>query len=125
MVAANRCSTDVPVWLAEAIQTDGELGFGNYVRNFRAVKSEQPGAYLGMGPEVGVWFVAGDIEGPSLEGTGEILVWATNLDGVVFSADNLTAEFSTFPLLANTDSPISTDTDGYDEAVKCAKEASS
>jgi len=101
-------------WAITEVTNDPEVMNYNSLSNFRMILSDEP--TLGIGTP-GVYFIAADITGPDLN---ETLVWVTNGDYMIYSADNLTAEFSQFPVIGQTDSPVSTDSYGYDEVKKCS-----
>ena len=93
-------------------------GGGLTLREGQAVRSEE---------REEVWFVAADIEGPGLEGTSDIAVWATNSlevgGGLILSVDALAQEFSVWPDADTTDAEIADTEDGVDEARQCVADA--
>lgn len=97
-----------------AVVTDPEVMSYNTLSNFRMVRAEAD--YLGIGPDMPVYFLAADITGPDLD---ETLVWATNGQHNFFSADTMTAEFSMFPLLADTRSPVTNEDPAYTAVIAC------
>jgi hypothetical protein len=68
-----------------------------------------------------VYFVAAEIDGPGMDGPGEIGLWATNrLDsGLTIAVDAIAVEFSDWPAGASLSSPISQFDDGGQEALRC------
>jgi len=72
-----------------------------------------------------LYFIAAEIDGPGLEGNGEIGLWATNRlepgQGLILSVDSFAKEFSVWPHGDTTDSNITQFDDGADEAKMCVR----
>jgi hypothetical protein len=72
-----------------------------------------------------VWFVAAEIDGPGIEGSGDIGVWSTNGDpsgppsGLIFAVDAVGNEFSDWGDGSSTDAQLSMSDDGATEAEAC------
>jgi hypothetical protein len=112
----SRCSTpnpEVVQLLASGLTVDGKGG----LRAAQAVKSKDIAEQ---------WFLAADIQGPGLDGTGEIAVWGlrnvtdlAKMSPTVWA--NYTAkEFSEFGV-ARQDRWFNPNTDGLKEAEDCVK----
>jgi hypothetical protein len=72
--------------------------------------------------------VAGDLEGPGLDGNDHIALWATNRTsatglGAVFSVDAVANEFSTWTDGRKPSAELSISEDGAQDAKKCASSA--
>src|SRR5215212_8047147 len=85
----SRC-VSVPTQVLEGIATGLTVDGGGYLRGGKAVKSRDLDD---------TWFVAADIEGPSLDGADQIGVWATHgitlSDvGPIYPAEALADEFT-------------------------------
>lgn len=111
-VNAERCETP-PESLVSLIASDLSVSGGGSLRAAQAVRS---------GDHNRLWFIAADIQGPGMEGKGEIGVWATNDlngPGLIFAVDGLAREFTTWgtagdPLFSLTD-------DGVRESEACTR----
>jgi hypothetical protein len=71
-----------------------------------------------------VYFVAGEIQGPGLEGKGDVGVWATNskrAEGLIMAVDGVAQEFSDWGDADKTDAAIDQSADGVEEARACAE----
>lgn len=69
-----------------------------------------------------VWFVAAEIDGPGMEGGGEVGVWATNSlsgSGSIFAVNAIANEFSDWADGRTTDAALSMSDDGAREAEDC------
>jgi len=72
-----------------------------------------------------VWFVAAEINGSGMEGSGEVGVWATNSDpsgpvsGTIYAVNGFATEFSDWGEGATTDAGITMADDGAQEAESC------
>jgi hypothetical protein len=109
----SRC-VEVPAALIEAIASGLETGGEASLRNVFAVRSNDYSE---------VYFVAGDIQGPGLDGDDEIGIWATNSlegRGLILAADGFAQQFSVWPDADKTDAEISWTDDGGREAKDCA-----
>ena len=99
--------------MAEGLTVEG----GGSLRNAMAVRS---------GDFEKVWFLAADLQGPGLESSQDIAVWATNDIvglGSVFSVDEVAKEFSQWGDGGRTDADLTMDDDGAEEAAQCARGA--
>ena len=71
------------------------------------------------------YFVAGDIDGPGLEGDGDTAVWLVSgtpaNPGLILSVDGMAKEFSVFPDAARSDAQATMADDGAREAERCAR----
>jgi hypothetical protein len=90
---------------------------GGSLRNAQAVKSKDFDQ---------VYFVAADIQGPGLEGSADIAVWAANrLDGtsglILLTVNNVAKEFSDWPDGARSDAKVAMTDDGAEEARICTQ----
>jgi hypothetical protein len=66
-----------------------------------------------------VWMVAAEINGPGMEGAGDIGVWATNDPsggGMIFAVDGMAKEFSDWADGSTTDAKLSLSDDGVSAA---------
>jgi hypothetical protein len=71
-----------------------------------------------------VYLVAADIQGPGMEGRGDVGVWATNsprAEGLIFAVDGMAQEFSDWGDADKTDAAIDQSAHGVDEARRCAE----
>jgi hypothetical protein len=87
---------------------------GVTLRNGKAVRS---------GDYRRVWFVAAEIDGPGIEGSGDVGVWATNSlteGGLTFAVGGMAHQFSDWGHGEDTDAAMSISSDGYREAERCA-----
>jgi len=117
--AHERCIIpDQPVidWIELGLYPDD----GTHLRHVWAVKSDD---------FENVWFVAADLEGPGMEGDGEIAIWATNAlasdgkpqpdgGGFVWWANHMAEEFADWPHGQLNEFE---EYDGMDDAKDCAK----
>jgi len=109
-----RCE-DVPQPAQDAIATGIVADSGAMLRGWQMVKSKDYES---------VWFVAADLEGPSLDGTDQIAVWAMNqpddpTSSLVLSVDGLALQFSDWGDGSTTDAHLSINDDGVSEAKDC------
>ena len=71
-----------------------------------------------------VFMVAAEIDGPGMEGRGEVGVWATNskrAEGLIMAVDGLAKEFSDWGDADETDAAIDQSAHGVQEAKDCAE----
>jgi hypothetical protein len=98
--------------IGEGLTEEGSLSLR--VENAQAVKSTD---------YKNVYFIAVDIQGPGLEGTTDIGVWASNVlepgKGMILSVDAVAAEMSKWPKGENTKAGVTMADDGAREAVAC------
>jgi hypothetical protein len=88
---------------------------GGFLRNGWAVRSDDFRR---------IYFVGGEIDGPGIEGDGNVGLWAVNsLDepALVFSINSTAREFSDWGDGGATDAQFSDDDDGAAEALACAR----
>lgn len=111
----SRCEI-VPPELLAAIASGLSVAGGGTLREAQAVKSAD---------YTKAWFVAAEIDGPGLEGDGDIGLWVTNgLDssyGLIYSVDGVANEFSDWGDGGATDAGFSQFDDGAQEAVDCLR----
>jgi hypothetical protein len=109
-----RCQP-VSAALLEAIASGLTVSGGGKLRNGFAVKSEDFSE---------VYFVSAEIDGPGMEGDGEVGTWATNSlepgGGLILAVGGLAHEFSDWGHGEQTDAALSPDDDGVDESQECA-----
>lgn len=111
----NRCEP-VSRALLDGIETGLTVSGGGSLSSGQAVRSDDFEQ---------VWFVAAEIDGPGLEGDGDIGLWATNSvpggspEGLIFAVDAIAREFSDWGAGGATDAQLSTGDDGASEAVDC------
>jgi hypothetical protein len=112
--AAPKCKSATPPLVA-AISAG--LDDGLTLRNVVAVRSRDfKKAY----------FVAGEVEGPGLEGSGDVGVWVTNSpsgNGLIYSVDAVAEEFSDWGPGGQTDAKFSMSDDGASAAQRCVQRA--
>lgn len=99
--------------ISEGLTVDG----GGSLRNAQAVRS---------GDYKKVWFIAADIQGPGLEGSEDIGIWATNSlvgEGLIMAVGGYATEFSDWGDGGQTDAQLSTSDDGAQEARGCVEAA--
>ena len=90
----SRCVPVSTVFVAELTSSLTVTGGGS-LRAAHAVRSED---------FENVWFIAAEIDGPGMDGTGDIAIWATNIEpsstapsGSVFAVGGFATEFSVWP----------------------------
>lgn len=70
-----------------------------------------------------VYMIAGELDGPGLEGEGDVGVWASNSlepgGGLTLAVDGVANEFSDWPDGGGTDAEMSVTDDGVSEARDC------
>lgn len=106
---ANRCAP-APGALLAAISQGLTVTGGGTLRDGSTVKSN---AFSN------VWMVAAEIDGPGLEGNGDIGIWATNDTsgaGAIYAVDAVAREFSDWGKGSATDAD-----DGASEAKRCGR----
>jgi hypothetical protein len=113
-----RC-LDVPLGIVGAIAAGIDFTTSAEPRGAQAVKS---------GDFETVWFVAADLEGPGLDGEGDIGVWATNNIelagmGTIMAVNEVAQDFTDWPDADSTDAAITMSADGAEEARDCVKGA--
>lgn len=110
--AATECedATAVAVAIAEGLTVTG----GGMLRDAQAVRS---------GDFSSVYFIAAEIDGPGIDGDGQIGVWASNSltpgMGLIYSVNAVANEFSDWGDGGATDAEFSASDDGAEEAVVC------
>jgi hypothetical protein len=113
-VADSRC-VDVPAGLVARIAEGLTVASGGTLSNASAVKSNDYEA---------VYFVAAEIDGPGMEGDGEVGVWAIggNLEDpdLFLSVDGFAHEFSDWGYGPDTTFAVQIGDDGAREAQQCA-----
>lgn len=106
-----RC-VDVPQKTMDAI-SEGLTG-GVRITSAAAVKSDDYAE---------VYMIAGELDGPGLEGEGDVGVWASNSlepgGGLTLAVDGVANEFSEWPDGRETDAQMSISDDGVSEARDC------
>lgn len=120
--ASERC-IPVDAEVVEAIESGLIEDSGASLRNVWAVRSDDFEL---------IWFVAGDLEGPALDGDDEIAVFATSMlneegeyegmGGLVLAVSGFAVEFSDWPDGGKTQAETSLNDDGAREAWDCAEE---
>lgn len=109
----NRCES-VPASMVAVLEDALTVQGGGSIPDAAAVRS---------GSFERIYFIAAEIEGPGLEGAGDIGVWASNRleggAGLIFSVDQVAQEFSQFGPGGRTDANITMADDGAREAVDC------
>ncbi len=115
----SRCVTVSPAFVA-ALTDSLDVTGGGSLRGTRAVRSRDFER---------LWFVAADIHGPGLEGSGPIAVWVANIEptsatpsGSVFAADAQARAFSDWAS-APSSMAVSSRDDGFGEAKACVTTA--
>lgn len=72
-----------------------------------------------------LYFIAAEIDGPGLEGSGDIGVWASNRleggQGLLMSVSEIAVEFSVFRDGGKTDARVEMADDGAHEAAQCLR----
>lgn len=110
---ATRC-LPVATEVVKAIASGLTVTNGGTLRPARAVRS---------GDYERVFFVSAEIDGPGLEGDGEVGTWATNrIDsarGLIFAVDAFAREFSDWGDGRKTDAEFSLERDGAEESRSC------
>jgi hypothetical protein len=110
-----RC-TRVPPALVKVIATGLEVQGGGNLRFAQAVKSEDFES---------VYFVSADIQGPGLDGSGDVGTWATNRlaagGGLIFAVDSVAQEFSDWGDADQTDANITMQDDGAQLSRECVE----
>jgi hypothetical protein len=113
--ASSRCES-VSRKLLHAITTGLTVSGGGSLSEAAAVRSSDFEK---------VWFVAAEIDGPGLEGSGDVGIWATNGDpsrrpsGLIFAVDAIAKEFSDWGDGSTADAQLSISDDGAQEAADC------
>lgn len=109
----SRCES-VPASMVDVISEGLTVQGGGSISNAAAVRSEDFER---------LYFIAAEIEGPGLEGAGDIGVWASNRleggAGMLFSVDHIAREFSVYGSGGRTDASITMVDDGARAAVDC------
>ncbi len=108
--------------LADLLERHLTAGGESSLRGLQAVRSDDFEA---------VWFVAGDLEAPGLDGDGDVATWSVSgaiEDGyagqrVVLSVDAVAAEFSDWFEAETTDFDVSRGNHGFDEVHDCVEAA--
>jgi hypothetical protein len=111
--ATSRCdeaSTALLAAIAAGLSVDGEgaLPRGSVVRSSDYKK---------------LYFAAAEIDGPGLEGKGDVGVWVTNSlsgEGLIMSVNSMAEEFSDWALGEASDANTTMSDDGAAEAEECA-----
>lgn len=108
---ASRC-LPVAAEVVEAIESG--LLDGNTLRSARAVKSDD---------YVNIYFVSAEIDGPGVEGAGEVGTWALNridsVAGLIFAVGGHAHQFSDWGHGEKTDAEFSLARDGAEESRAC------
>jgi hypothetical protein len=86
--------------IAKRIESGLTVQGGGSLKNVRGVEGgdeEQP-----------LYFVSGELEGPGMEGPGEVGTWASagTQGGPLFAVDSIAQEFSEWPALDSTDEGV-------------------
>lgn len=72
-----------------------------------------------------LYFIAAEFDGPGLEGSGDVGVWASNRlqggQGVLMSVSEIAVEFSVFRDGGKTDARVEMADDGAQDAVQCLR----
>ena len=105
---ANRCES-VPAAAVDAIEAGMTVSGGGSLSRAQAVRSNDFEK---------VWFVAAEIDGPGMEGAGDIGVWVTNDvngGGTIGAVDGFAHQFSDWGVRSD----VSRSDDGYSEARAC------
>lgn len=111
--ATSRC-VPAPEPLVAAISDGLDIAGGGSIEHVQAVKSDDFEQ---------AWFIAGDLQGASLNQAGPIAVWVTNeIDGtgMIYSVNSFATEFSQWGDGGTTDAEFSMTDDGANEAEDCA-----
>jgi hypothetical protein len=93
---------------------------GGSLKNARAVRSQDFKR---------VYFVSAEIDGPGLEGSGDIGTWAKSGPlrvgrGLILAVDSVANEFSDWGDGRTTDAQLSMSNNGAEESQKCVEDAS-
>jgi hypothetical protein len=100
--------------LVEAIATGLTVSGGGTLRDAYAVKSDDFQK---------VYFVSAEIDGPGIEGDGDVGTWATNSleagGGLILAVDGIANEMSDWADGRKTDAAFSLSDDGVDESRAC------
>lgn len=114
VVAELKCET-VSDTLTRNIQ-EGANTVGVTLRNAKAVRSNSFES---------VYFITADLQGPGLEGSTDLVTFATNrLDnggGILMSVDSVAKEFFVFPDASTTDAGITMSDDGAVKSQECVE----
>jgi hypothetical protein len=113
---ASRCR-DVPQGLVDGIEEGLTVTGGGTLRDAQAVKSEDFER---------VWFISAEIDGPGIEGDGDIGTWAKSGPlavggGLILSVDAVAKEFSDWGHGDTTDAELSMSDDGAQESHDCVE----
>lgn len=114
--ASSRCRS-VPPALVSAIETGLTVTGGGTLHNTQAVKSRDFNR---------VWFISAEIDGPGLEGEGDIGTWAKSGPlavggGLILSIDAVAQEFSDWGHGDTTDANLTMDDDGASGSHDCVE----
>lgn len=113
---ASRCES-VPASMVAVLEDALTVQGGGAISEAAAVRS---------GSFERLYFVAAEIQGAGLEGSGDVGVWASNRlkggAGLTFSVNAMAEEFSQFGPGGRTDANITMADDGADEAMDCLSE---
>lgn len=111
---SSRCEP-VAIEVVSAIETGLTVGGGGSLTNAQAVRSDDFER---------VYFVAADLQGAGMNGSGPVGLWATNqIDaegGLIFAVNSMAKEFSDWGHGDTSDARITDSDDGAEEAVDCA-----
>lgn len=74
-----------------------------------------------------VWFIAAEIDGPGMEGDGEVGIWVKNgslqtFEGLTMSVDGIANNMSVWPDGRTASVKVSRNDDGAQEAAACAEQ---
>ena len=114
---SSRCE-DAALIAAEGISFGLTVSGGGSLRDAMAVKSND---------YVNAFFIAAEIDGPGLEGEGDIGVWVSNSlepgGGVIYAVDGMANEFTDWGDGRRIDAAFSASDDGAQEAKKCVEDS--
>ena len=114
---SGRCE-DASTIASEGIAFGLTVSGGGTLRDAQAVKSDD---------FENVYFIAAEIDGPGMEGNGDIGLWASNSlepgGGLIFAVNGLAKEFSDWGHGDTTDAQITMFDEGADEAKECVSQA--
>jgi hypothetical protein len=112
--ASTRCES-VPQDLVDGIASGLTVDGGGTLRNAQAVRSDD---------FQGVYFISAEIDGPGMEGDGEVGTWAKSGplavgDGLVMSVDSIANELSDWGDGGSSDAQLSMSDDGAEASKDC------
>ncbi len=111
--AAERC-LPVPSSMAQVLADSLTVQGGGSISATAAVRSEDFD---------NIYFISAEIDGPGMEGTGDVGVWSSNRleggQGMIFAVNGIANEFSVFPSGPDSSANITMSDDGAQEAASC------